>query len=107
MGHRCDASSLPGHAQGQISSERLTALLNGMGLSISRRQVVRLMSKGLEDLIAEDEAVLPVGLETSPWVTVDDNGHRHDGKHGYVTHIGNDAFAVFRASPSKSRVNFL
>ena len=96
-----------GHAQGQISSERLTALLNGMGLSISKRQVVRLMSKGLEDLIAEDEAVLEAGLETSPWVTVDDTGHRHDGKHGYVTHIGNDAFAVFRASPSKSRVNFL
>jgi hypothetical protein len=61
-----------GHAQGQISSERLTALLNGMGLSISKRQVVRLMSKGLEDLIAEDEAVLEAGLETSPWVTVDD-----------------------------------
>jgi len=96
-----------GHAQGQVSSERLTALLNGMGLSISKRQVVRLMSKGLEDLIAEDEAVLQAGLETSPWVTVDDTGHRHDGKNGYVTHIGNDAFAVFRASPSKSRVNFL
>ena len=96
-----------GHAQGQVSSERLTALLNGMGLSISKRQVVRLMSKGLEDLIAEDEAVLQAGLETSPWVTVDDTGHRHDGKHGYVTHIGNDAFAVFRASPSKSRANFL
>jgi hypothetical protein len=96
-----------GHALGQVSSERLTALLNGLGLSISKRQVVRLMSKGLEDLIAEDEAVLQAGLEAAAWVTVDDTGHRHAGKNGYVTHIGNDAFAVFRASPSKSRVNFL
>jgi hypothetical protein len=96
-----------GHAQGQVSSERLTALLTGMGLSISKRQVVRLMSKGLGDLIAEDEAVLRAGLETSPWITVDDTGHRHGGKNGYVTHIGNKAFAVFRSGASKSRENFL
>ena len=58
-------------------------LLNGMGLSISKRQVVRLMSKGLENLIGEDEAVLRAGLETSPWVTVDDAGYRHDARRAY------------------------
>jgi hypothetical protein len=96
-----------GHFQGQITTERLTALLTGMGLDISKRQVVRLLSQGLEDLIAEDEAVLRTGLETGDWITVDDTGARHAGKDGYVTHIGDDRFAVFRSGPSKSRKSFL
>ncbi len=96
-----------GHFQGQMTSERLTALLTGMGVAISKRQVVRLLSKGLEGLIAEDQAVLRAGLETAPWITVDDTGHRHAGKDGFVTQIGDDRFAVFRSGPSKSRESFL
>ncbi len=96
-----------GHFQGQVTTERLTALLTGMGMAISKRQVVRLLSKGLEDLIAEDQAVLRAGLETAPWITVDDTGHRHAGQDGFVTQIGDDRFAVFRSSPCKSRQAFL
>lgn len=96
-----------GHFQGQMTTERLTALLTGMGMAISKRQVVRLLSQGLEGLIAEDQAVLRAGLETAPWITVDDTGHRHAGKDGVVTQIGDDRFAVFRSGPSKSRRAFL
>jgi len=96
-----------GHFQGQMTTERLTALLTGMGMAISKRQVVRLLSQGLEGLIAEDEAVLRAGLETAPWITVDDTGHRHAGKDGFVTQIGDDRFAVFRSGSSKSRQAFL
>jgi hypothetical protein len=96
-----------GHFQGQMTTERLTALLGGMGVAISKRQVVRLLSQGLEDLIAEDQAVLRAGLETAAWITVDDTGHRHAGKDGVVTQIGDDRFAVFRSGPSKSRLAFL
>jgi hypothetical protein len=46
------------HFQGQVTSERLTALLIGMGLDISKRQVVRFLSQGLEDLVAEEQDVL-------------------------------------------------
>src|ERR1017187_1589092 len=83
-----------GHFQGQMTSERLTALLTGMGMAISKRQVVRLLSKGLDGLIAEDQAVLRAGLETAPWITVDDTGHRHAGKDGFVTQIGDNRFAA-------------
>jgi hypothetical protein len=38
---------------------------------------------------------------------VDDTGARHQGKNGYSTHIGNDWFAWFKSTDSKSRVNFL
>ena len=96
-----------GHYQGQVTSERLTALLCGMGLSISKRQVVRLMSKGLEALVAEDVAVLRAGLETARWISVDDTSARHAGKDGFVTQLGDDRFAVFRTVLSKSRRSFL
>ena len=34
------------HTQGQVTTERLTDLLNGIGLSISKREVVRLLTTG-------------------------------------------------------------
>jgi hypothetical protein len=73
-----------GHFQGQVTSERLTALLNGMGLKISKRQVVRLLSKGLEALAAEDQSVFRTGLETARWISVDDTSARHAGKDGLL-----------------------
>ena len=51
--------------------------------------------------------MLPAGLEVSPYVQVDDTGARHQGRNGYCTHIGNDLFATFESTDSKSRLNFL
>jgi len=96
-----------GHFQGQVTSERLTALLNGMGLRISKRQVVRLLSKGLETLAAEDQAVLRTGLATARWISVDDTSARHAGKDGFVTQLGDRRFTIFRTAMSKSRRAFL
>lgn len=76
-----------GHFQRQITSERLTSLLCGMGLAISKRQVVRLLARGLEHLAAEDQAVLQAGLSSARWITVDDTGAPHAGRNGYVTHL--------------------
>ncbi len=98
---------LAGHIQGQVTSERLTALLEGIGVAISKRQVVRLMSGGLDHLIAEDSAVLRSGLETARWITVDDTGARHANRNGYTTQIGDERFTSFRTGFSKSRANFL
>jgi hypothetical protein len=94
------------HFSGQVTCERIVALLNGMGVMISKRQVVRLLTAKLETFRAEDEAVLKAGL-SSAYVTVDDTGARHAGKNGYTTQIGSDTFTVFRTGPSKSRRAFL
>jgi hypothetical protein len=94
------------HFSGQVTCERIVALLNGMGVMISKRQVVRLLTAKLETFRAEDEAVLKAGL-SSAYVTVDDTGARHAGKNGYSTQIGSDTFTVFRTGPSKSRLAFL
>ncbi len=95
------------HYQGQVTSERLVSLLNGMGLDISKRQVVRFLSEGLEDLIAEDQDVLKAGLETASWISVDDTSARHKRQDEYTTQFGDDRFTVFRTGPSKSRRRFL
>ena len=95
------------HYQGQVTSERLVSLLNGMGVDISKRQVVRFLSEGLEDLIAEDQDVLKAGLETASWISVDDTGARHNRKDEFTTQFGDDRFTVFRTGPTKSRRRFL
>jgi hypothetical protein len=95
------------HFQGQMTCDRILALLNGAGVVISKRQVVRLLTAKLDTFRAEDEEVLTAGLSGSPFVTVDDTGARHQGKSGFTTHIGSDTFAVFRTGPSKSRLAFL
>ena len=94
------------HFSGQVTCERIAALLNGMGVVISKRQVVRLLTAKLETFRAEDEAVLKAGL-CGAYVTVDDTGARHAGKNGYTTQIGSSNFTTFRTGPSKSRLAFL
>ncbi len=77
-----------------------------MGVVISKRQVVRLLTAKLETFRLEDEAVLKAGLRGA-YVTVDDTGARHAGKSGYTTQFGSSSFTTFRTGPSKSRLAFL
>ncbi|WP_343044850.1 IS66 family transposase [Allomesorhizobium camelthorni] len=96
------------HIQGQVTTERLTALLTGIGVDISKRQVVRLISEeDLEAFAAEDRDVLRAGLATARWITVDDTSARHANRDGYTTQIGDDRFTAFRTGRSKSRAAFL
>jgi len=95
------------HFQGQMTCERIVALLTGLGLAISKRQVVRLVTAKLDRFRAEDEAVLRAGLAGAPFITVDDTGARHAGKGCFTTHIGSDRFAAFRTGQGKSRLAFL
>lgn len=55
----------------------------------------------------EKDTILKVGLEVSTWFTVDDTGARHRGDNWVTTHIGNDLFAWFQTTDSKSLRNFL
>src|SRR5215475_8826420 len=66
------------HFCGQVTCERIVAILNGMGVVISNRQVVRLLTVKLETFRAEDAAVLEAGLHGA-YVTVDDTGAAYFG----------------------------
>ena len=93
--------------QGQMTCERIVAVLTAAGLSISKRQVVRLVTAKLDLFRVEEEAVFTAGLRASGFVSVDDTGARHAGKAGYTTQFGSPRFTAFRTGPSKSRLAFL
>jgi hypothetical protein len=95
------------HHQGQVTVERLVAQLQAIGVSISKRQVMRLLIDRQDDFLIENREVLRAGLQTAPWISVDDTGARHAGRNGFCTQIGNDDFAWFGTRNSKSRLNFL
>ncbi len=93
--------------QGQVTVPRLVAQLRGIGVAISKRQVMRLLIAGQDGFLAENRDVLRAGLQSAAWVSVDDTGARHAAKNGFCTQIGNDDFAWFGTRTSKSRLNFL
>ncbi len=80
--------------------------LREWGVDISAGQVNRIITLGKEQFHAEKAAILRVGLMVSGYVHVDDTGARHNGKNGVCTHIGNELFAWFSSTQSKSRINF-
>src|SRR5918994_3841096 len=95
------------HPQGQVTAERITTFLASLGVAISKRQVVRLLTAKGTAFVDEAKAVLRAGLETASWITVDDTGARHRARNGVTTQIGDDRFAFFATTFSKSRGNFL
>ncbi|MCJ9697538.1 transposase [Rhizobium sp. PRIMUS64] len=95
------------HSHGQVTTQRLTTLLNDVGVEISKRQVIRFLTERLDGFHAEDAAVLHAGLVSAPFVTVDDTGARHANRNFHTTQIGGEHFTAFRTAPSKSRLNFL
>jgi transposase IS66 family protein len=93
--------------QGQTTLPRLTALLQSVGVSISKREIQRLLTEKQDNFLDENRDVLRAGLETSRWVSVDDTGARHQAQNGFCTQIGNDRFTWFGTRSSKTRLNFL
>src|SRR5208282_103150 len=63
--------------------------------------------EGKDTFHQEKAELLPAGLAVSTYVQVDDTGARHQGHRGFCTHIGNELFAFFASTESKSRLNFL
>ena len=95
------------HHHCQVTQPLLLEQLREWGIDLSAGQVNELLVAGKERFHDEKDALLIAGLTHSGAVTVDDTGTRHQGKNGYVTHIGNEVFAWFASTESKSRVNFL
>jgi hypothetical protein len=95
------------HHHCQVTQPLLHEQLREWGIDLSVGQIDALLSGHTDAFLAEKEQVLTTALEVSRWITVDDSGARHRGRNGYVTQIGNDWFAWFASTASKSRINFL
>jgi len=90
-----------------VTQPLLLELLGELGIDISAGQVNRIITEGKERFHAEKDELLRAGLEVSSHVHVDDTGARHQGRNAVCTHIGNELFAWFETTGSKSRINFL
>jgi hypothetical protein len=95
------------HHHCHVTQPLLCEQLREWGIEVSSGQMNALLQVGKERFHAEKDGLLSTGLALSSYVTVDDTGMRHQGKNGYVTHIGNEHFAWFQSTYSKSRINFL
>ena len=93
--------------QGQVTVPRLLALLQALGIVISKRQLMRLLIADQDCFLDEARDVLRAGLAHATWITVDDTGARHKAANGFCTQIGNAHFTWFGSTDSKSRSNFL
>ena len=95
------------HYQCRVPQPLIYEQLREWGIEISTGQVNRLLNEEHQRFEQEQHQVLKAGLETATYIHTDDTGARHNGKNGYCTVIGNEDFAYFHSSNSKSRENFL
>jgi len=95
------------HHHCQTTQPLLLEQLREWGVELSSGQINHLLLSGKDRFHCEKDTLLQTGLAVSPYITVDDSGARHQGKNGYVTQMGNEFFAWFQSTDSKSRINFL
>jgi hypothetical protein len=92
---------------GNVTQPLLLEQLHDLGIDISAGQLNHILTQNKDGFHQEKAEVLAAGLQTAAYIGVDDTGARHEGKNGYCTAIGNDLFAYFESTDSKSRLNFL
>jgi Transposase IS66 family len=93
--------------QAQVTEPLLLEQLWEYGIDISAGQLHRILTENKELFHQEKGEILAAGLTESSYIGTDDTGARHQGKNGYCTALGNDLFAYFESTDSKSRLNFL
>jgi hypothetical protein len=100
-------SILHQHHNAGVTQGLLLQSLHDYGVDISEGELSRILTENQDAFHQEKDAVREAGLQTASYVGTDDTGARHQGRNGYCTVIGNDLFACFESTDSKSRLNFL
>src|SRR5215467_4037705 len=90
-----------------VTQPLLLEQLHQLGIDISAGELNRILTEGKDAFHHEKDELLPAALAVSSYIEVDDTGARHRGHTGSCTQIGNELFAVFASTDSKSRLNFL
>ena len=94
------------HHQG-VTQPLLLKQLQEWNIAISKGQLNRLINNKNAFFHEEKEKIFEAGIFLSAYLQTDDTGARHQGRNGYCTYIGNDLFAYFNSTNSKSRLNFI
>src|ERR671923_1579286 len=95
------------HHHCQVTQALVLEQLREWGIDISAGEGDGLLTGKHEPFHEEKDALLPAAYACAGYLTVDDTGARHRGQNGYTTHMGNELFAWFGSTKSKSRINFL
>ena len=95
------------HFHNHVTQPLMLEQLRELGIDISAGQVNRLLTEGHEAFHREKDSLLPAARAVSAYLHTDDTSAKHRGKDGHTLHIGNDFFASFFTTDTKSRVNFL
>lgn len=90
-----------------VTQPLLLQQLHEYGIDMSAGQLSGILTENQDRFHQEKDEVRGAGLETAAYIGTDDTGARHQGRNGYCTVIGNDLFACFDSTDSKSRLNFL
>ena len=90
-----------------VTQPLLLEQLHQLGIDISAGELSRILTEGKDAFHQEKAELLPTALAVSAYVQVDDTGARHQGHNGACTQVGNELFAFFASTESKSRLNFL
>ena len=95
------------HFHNQVTQPLLHEELTELGVDISTGEINRLLTENHDAFHAEKDGLLPAARKVSDFLHTDDTGAKHQGKNGHTLHVGNQWFASFFTTTSKSRVNFL
>ncbi len=90
-----------------VTQPLLLEQLHQLGIDISAGELSRILTEGKDVFHQEKAELLPAALAVSTYAQVDDTGARHQGHNGSCLHVGNELFAFFASTESKSRLNFL
>jgi hypothetical protein len=93
--------------QCHVTQPLLLEQLQEIGIDLSAGELSHLLTEHHDAYHREKAEVLTTALHVSSYIGVDDTGARHQGHNGYCTALGNDWFAYFESTDSKSRLNFL
>lgn len=95
------------HFHNQVTQPLLHEELLELDIDISSGEINHLLTEGHDVFHEEKDTLLPAARKVSAFLHTDDTGAKHRGKNGHTLHIGNQWFAAFFTTESKSRVNFL
>ena len=93
--------------QNHVTQPLILEELREFGIDISVGEVNRLLTEGHDSFHTEKDGLLPAAREVSAYFNTDDTPSRHEGRPAHTHHIGNEFFASFTTTDTKSRVNFL
>src|SRR6202043_1961521 len=95
------------HHHAYVTQPLLLEQLRDFGIDMSAGQLSHILTENKALFHQEKDEGRTAGLETASVIGTDDTGARHRGRNGYCNVIGNELFACFESTDTKSRLNFL